>query len=330
MSNVLSCFFPSTIVMVDDNPAFLDSLQSTLSGNNLTLKQFFNPKDALDFVNSSIEINTLSISKLLLSSEMESSDTCSSKININVLHDMIYSEDRFSQISAVIADYSMPGMNGVEFCSKIKNSNVQKVLLTGIANEKIAIEAFNGKHIDKFVKKDHIDFDSEVLRVTRNAVHQYFSSYTEDLVKYLPTGSAEHLKDPVFANFFRHACLNKSYTEYYLLDPGGSYLFLSESGQPSLLSVATESEVDRLIQVATDSGDAQSDMLADLRSKEYMLVYHSRSGTLPPVSEWNKHLGPARRLEGYQTYFFNFTSGEALDIRRDNICSYQKFKIHIW
>ena len=131
----------------------------------------------------------------------------------------------------------------------------------------------------------------------------------------------------MFANFFHHSCLSKSYTEYYLLDANGSYLFLTESGQASLLSVTSDKEIDRLIQVAKDSGDSPAGIIEDLQSREYMLVHHSRHGTLPPVNEWGKYLCPARRLEGYRTYFFNFSNSDHLDVNVETIRSYRKFKI---
>ena len=326
MNHVLSCYFPSTIVLVDDSPSFLESLCDVLSNENLIVWPFSNQNDALEFINDSSKINFLEISYLKLYNEASSPDSCSSTININMLHDMIYSEDRFSLISAVVADYSMPGMNGVEFLSKIKNPNIQKVLLTGIADEKVAIDAFNDKYINKFVKKDHVNFDCEVLQVIRSSVNQYFSLYSNDLIKYLPSDCSGHLKDPVFANFFHHSCLSKSYTEYYLLDTNGSYLFLTESGQASLLSVTSDNEIDRLIQVAQDSGDAPVGVIEDLQSREYMLIHHSRHGTLPPVYEWGKHFCPARRLEGYKTYFFNFSNSNYLDVDIETIRSYHKFK----
>ncbi len=329
MNSVLSCFFPSTVVLIDDNEVFLDSLVDVIRVNNITFKIFSNPKSALDFINESTDINSLDSSDFTIAGEETTSEYKSMLVNTNSIHSEIYSFDRFSKISAIVVDYVMPGMTGVELCSQIKNSNIQKILLTGIIDETIAIEAFNNGYINKFIKKNGVDFDEELSTILQKAVHQYFAIYTSDLLKCLPSNEVSHLKDPVFANFFYNTCLNKSYAEYYMLDTFGSYLFLTETGQASLLSVTTESEMDRLIDIARDSGEAPKEVLDSLISREYMLVKHDRTGQLPPISEWESYLRPARRLEGYQTYFFNFAESRFLDIDFKRIKSYHEFQINL-
>ena len=63
------------------------------------------------------------------------------KIDYSKLSNFIYQKDRFNDISIAIVDYSMPKMNGVEFCKKISNSRVKKIMLTGNAGYEIGIQS---------------------------------------------------------------------------------------------------------------------------------------------------------------------------------------------
>ena len=326
MNNVLSCFFPTTVVLVDDNENFLDSVKDILCHQNISLKSFSNAVEALNFINESSENNSLTFSDLTITGEEIVSDWKSVLININKLHNEIYSEDRFSKISTIIVDYSMPGLDGIELCSKIKNPNIQKVLLTGVADEKIAIDSFNNGYINRFIKKSSHILTEELKSSLEKSIYQYFSIYTADLTKYIPSQEKNHLRDPIFSNFFFNTCLSKDYVEYYMLDNFGSYLFLTETGDPNLLSVLTESEMARLLEIGIDSGEISQSVLSGMQSREYMPVFHSRTGLLPPINEWDHYLRPARRLDGYQTYYFSFADSGMLDIDAERIKSFHQFR----
>lgn len=324
---MLSCFFPTTIVCVDDNAPFLNNLFKEISSLDITIKRFLNPDEALRYINESSAANRLDCSVLVKEDEEGSaSDWKSTLLNVNLLHQEIYNIERFSKISAVISDYSMPEMMGIELCSSIEDKNIQKILLTANADEKIAINAFNAGQISRFVKKD-VDFIEGVKDSLKKCMHKYFEIYTDDISKYLSAGGEKtFLADPVFAKFFYSNCLGKEFVEYYMLDSFGGYMFLDSRGQPSFLSVLTESELNRIISVGEESGEASEDVLNKLKSREYMLVSHNRFGQLPPMSDWERHLKPARELRGYQTYYFSFADPSFLDIDADKIVSFEQFK----
>ena len=326
MSGVLSCFFPTTVVLVDDNPAFLESLQESLDIKGVTLVTFTDPNKALEYINDVSSINRLDYVDLTKGGEESTSDWKSILINVNCLHHEIYSFNRFSMISAVVTDYFMGGMNGIELCADIENKSIRKILLTGVTDEKSAIEAFNNNFINCFVKKDSPDFSNEIRNNIQRGVHQYFANYSENISRYLSVQGKTHLRDPIFANFFNKLCDTVNFCEYYMLDSFGSYVFFDEQGQASFLCVLTEYEMDRLIEVARESGEINTETLAGLESKEFMLAYHNRRGTLPPVSEWKKYLVPARVLSGYQTYYFAIVDPSILDIDFDKMKSFNQFR----
>lgn len=326
MHNVLSCLFPTTVVIVDDSPSFLDSMKEALSQSNVICKTFVNPIKALDYTNDVSKYNTLDYSNLIRDGEESTSDWKSILLNVNGLHREVYSFDRFTKISAVISDYMMPEINGVDFCSNILDKNIQRILLTGVAEEKKVIEAFNNGYIQRFVRKGSDDFVSDVLENVNRSVIQYFRTYTDYISKHVSVGESTHLNDPIFANFFSKIFLSDDFVEYYMLDVFGSYILLKSDGSVKMLNVLTESEISRIIDTGVESEEIDPDVLQKLQSRKYMIVSHSRIGLLPPVSEWEKYLYPVEHIEGYQTYYFTMSDAIAPDLDINEIKSFDAFK----
>lgn len=325
MANLLSCYFPTTVVIVDDDEKFIEVVKDLIRSEKITMKIFTDPAEALEYINHETSVNRWDYSKLMRDGEDDTADWHTIMLNINELHNEIYSFDRFRHISTVIADYSMPGMNGVQFCSKIVDPSIQKILLTGVGDGKIAIDAFNNGYINQFVKKDYTDFSAETKECLKKSLYRYFKKYTDHVSHYLTIHGNNFLKDPAFINFFNSRCLETDYVEYYMLDCFGSYLLLSETGRAILLSVLPEDEVQKIIEIGIDSGEIDDTVLENLKSGGYMLVHHNKEGQLPPVKDWGKYLQPARKLTGYHTYYFSVANSDSLDINLNNIKSYADF-----
>lgn len=76
------------------------------------------------------------------------------------------------QIDAIISDYKMPGMNGVEFLQRAarQSPSTPRILVTAFPDLEIAIRAINEAGIENFFTKP---FEPEqVLRVVRELLHE--------------------------------------------------------------------------------------------------------------------------------------------------------------
>lgn len=323
MSNVLSCFFPTTVVLVDDDPAFLRFLRMNLENAPFVCKTFSDSYEALNFINEFGQTNRLDCSNLIKNGEEGTSEYKSILLDISGLHSEIYSPMRFNKISAVISDYRMPNMNGVEFCSKIVDKSIQRILLTGLAEDRVGIEAFNAGYISRFSRKN---LSLDLLDIANRSARKFFSIYTDYVLQYASFGELGHLRDPVFSDFFHRIYKQGNFVEYYMLDPFGTYILMTSTGDIKLLNVLTEVELARLVDVAIASGEIDEESLNKLQSRKYMLVYHNRNGSLPPVAEWKKFLQPAGVLEGSQTYYYAISGDEIADINKSEIISFDTFQ----
>ncbi len=324
MDSLLGCFFPSTVVGVDDDVNFLRSLEEILKDCSVTFKGFSDPLVALEYVNEGCN-KELDFSKLIRTTPYHDYDT-PVVFDFSRLYSEVFNPDRFSIISAILLDYSMPGLDGINFSRKVNNPSIRKTFLTGVGDDKVAISSFNNGYIHRFLKKNSVNLPEEVKKAVRHSINGYFSDYTRNLISFLPRNKKIALKDPVFANFFHNECLDRSYVEYYLLNTSGSYLFLTAEGHISLLSVLTESNIESLIDFGINSGEISDEVLNSLQSRNYILSWHDTTNEILSVSRWGEYLRPARRLDGYQTYYFSFEENPKLDIDFSQVRSFMRYR----
>jgi len=68
------------------------------------------------------------------------------------------------EVSLVISDYNMPGMNGLDFLKTIKElyPHILSIMLTGQAEIQIAVQAINEAGVYKFIQKPWDDNDLKI------------------------------------------------------------------------------------------------------------------------------------------------------------------------
>lgn len=78
-----------------------------------------------------------------------------------------------TEIHVVISDYRMPGMNGVEFLSKVKEKSPDtiRLILSGYADAVAIVEAINEGQVYRFITKPWND--QELLTTIMNTFDQY-------------------------------------------------------------------------------------------------------------------------------------------------------------
>jgi CheY-like chemotaxis protein len=80
---------------------------------------------------------------------------------------IINNPNRFSLPSVLVVDYAMPSIDGLEFCQELADIPIKKILLTGVADEKIATNAFNDGLIDRFIRKSDQNALEDLLKHSR-------------------------------------------------------------------------------------------------------------------------------------------------------------------
>lgn len=70
---------------------------------------------------------------------------------------------RYQLVQICVVDYAMPGMDGLRVLNTLLDWPGSRILLTGQADEQVAIQAFNGGLIDQFIPKQAPDIAGRLM-----------------------------------------------------------------------------------------------------------------------------------------------------------------------
>jgi len=312
-------FMPTQSIIVDDHSTFLNKLVKDLDHPFSTYKSFTRPFEAIEFINS--HANNGSIKQI--------PDKIDRLVNgyLETFEELIYDKSRFEQISTLIVDYDMPGINGIEVCKRISSPYIQKILLTGAASDQLAIQAFNDKTIDYFINKSQPNLLEEIERVIGLAQDKYFSSLVHPLINPSTPEALDMagIMDPAFIDFFHKFIREKNICEYYLLDSVGTYLLLTKEGHPSLLFLFDEITLTGH-EEKIPSSKLTAGIIQDLENNKKAICYYEFEGS-PSYNKsyWKEFLLPLHKIEGNQPYYWAYTPIIPY-LNKEGIISFNEYK----
>ncbi|WP_039913216.1 response regulator [Cellvibrio mixtus] len=293
-------FYPTQIVFVDDNREFLDTLSVTFS-KHFNVKSFDDTDAALKYINEHQRE-----AQLIANDEKPKLQGDSDAWVKQVLtHQNIkrFDELRIKEVSVLVVDYSMPSMNGIEFCEKIKNSAIKKILLTGYATPTEAVRAFNNNTIHYYLKKN----DENMLHELKEAINQLQHSYFNDLSSSLKTeaidSSTPFFADPKLARYFEEACETLGVSEYYYLINPSRFELRTRDEKTFSCVIYTEEDIQEHVQILQEEG-APDELYKAIASRNFVPLFHTADGFYEPGMEnaiLNIH--PATRIQGTVNYY---------------------------
>lgn len=318
---------PSTTIFIDDSYNFLTNFTLGFS-DKLSFATFKSPLEALKLINNNYQqsdhFSQRCVSEYLDSNRWPMTNQ-TINIDLSAIHMEVYNPKRFSEISVIVVDYAMPEMNGLEFCKQIENPAIKKILLTGEADESIAIQAFNEGIIHRFVQKSNVDVTNVVLQAIQQLQKQYFQQMSESIIKMLSANSPNCLQDRKFSEFFYQLIAKHNIVEFYLTENSGSFLLLDEKANSSSLIVKTEQDLQLHYDLALDN-KAPDEVLQQLDKGEKIPCFWSPEGYQEGWTDWSTFLIPAKKIICNETYFYAYIKTPVtFDIRQDKILSYHNY-----
>jgi CheY-like chemotaxis protein len=252
-------YFPTTVVFVDDNPKFLRSLALELP-EDLAYQTFENAEAALARIERTPEVPPL---YQRCFSQYAGGQGGSGEqlihLDLSQIELEISNRERFQEVSVVVVDFDMPQMNGLELCRRITDPRIRKVLFTGVADEKIAVQAFNAGIIDRFIIKSQPDAVEAVRRAVLELQQRYFEAISETLRATLMLNPPRFLTDPAVEGLFSELREAHKLVEYYLVAKPGGFLALTDEGELFRFVVLSESELDAQANWAAAQGAPEAD-----------------------------------------------------------------------
>lgn len=254
-------FYPVSTVFVDDHPGFLDALRGTY--RNGPLNRFFSsPREALNFLTSQHRRGT---PERLSGSQFSDFE----KRSFNALGlDALTDVTRFDEVAAVVADYEMDEMNGVEVFAALADMPCTKILLTGVATEREAVEAFNAGVIDLYVKKSAPDMTEKLTRALTDAKARHCAE--RGMISANDVGST--YCDARALAAMQTIVERERIVEYYWRLDQNAVLMFDASGQPSVFLVWDADEWAFQCGIVADEGDI-SPLRREMEARRIMPLY---------------------------------------------------------
>lgn len=227
------CYFPTTVLLIDDDRDFLDGIQADLDHQQACFRTFDDPKKALTFLTHEYPLNHFT-NRCILNSTSGHPDHHTLGIDVRAIHRETSNPQRFAAISVVVIDHVMPSCTGLEICEQLKNHPCKKLLLTAQADETLAIRAFNESTIHKFVRKDAADFRGVINLAIHDLQKQYFHDLSRTIVNALiadPIQPATFFTNQIFIKQFDEIAAQARMAEFYLMDSAGNFMFLDIHGK---------------------------------------------------------------------------------------------------
>ena len=271
-SRVPPYYFPTTVLFIDDDESFLNNLSVCLP-SDLAIRTCTHPQRALDLIAEVNSGSPISEQCFRLPAEALSigpDNHLTLPVSLTPITDTLYTEQRFSEVSVVVIDYDMPAENGLRVCSRLSHLPLKKILLTGKADEKVAVEAFNNGLIDRFVSKGDIAMIDTLNSAIADLQQDYFAAAARPLSGVLSQREFGYLSDPQFSRNFQQMVDQHGWVEYYLSPQPIGMLCLTADGEVTQLLVADQNLQELSYQRASGMG-APAEVLKLIRSAEVIL-----------------------------------------------------------
>lgn len=293
-------FYPAQIVFIDDNPDFLASLDLVFS-NEYNLKLFDNALSALEYINAPKPATRSSHNKN--APELAGDSDKWVKKVLNHSHLKQRNNERDMEISVIVADFSMPSLNGIEFCKKINNPAIKKILLTGHATPSDAVTAFNENIIHYYIKKS----DENMLEQLTNAINKLQNAYFQDLTSHIKNEAVDvntpFFADAELADYFQKVCSELDVKEYFYLSNPSRFTLQTRDGSESLCLIYTEEDIAEHLKILEEE-DAPSDLIQRIASRDFIPLFNSEDGFYEPESfNHSVNIYPAQKVTGKTNYY---------------------------
>jgi CheY-like chemotaxis protein len=161
---------------------------------------------------------------------------------------------RFHLTSVFFVDYAMPGMNGIELLERLQDCPSRRVLLTGEADEQVAIRAFNAGQIQMFIPKN----TPNLLQTVRLAIDNLHRDLCEHLGHLIRSTLSEWQLELLHDRHLREGLARKleelEWIEYVVVGRPFGMLGMKEGGPLQWLQLETRETLEGLAEGLAEMG----------------------------------------------------------------------------
>lgn len=307
--------------MIDDNQRFLENFTLHLD-ENLAYLCSSSANAALALINN--QSNKVHLDQRCFSyyRDARNADEDILRLDLTLIEREISNPARFQDISVVVVDYDMPEMTGLKFCQNIHDSRIKKVLLTGVADEKIAVQAFNDGIIDRFLMKSDPSITQKINQIIFDCQRKYFSEISSLIQSTLALKSPDFIYNDDFIDYFFSIKKKLSIVEYYYVEDPAGFILVSDNGDLRRLIVYSEVDLQKFMFATKKYNPPASFVRAVSSGKAVPWLWESPDDSGPNEEfVWNEYLHPAVRIGSRQQWLCALIDNPPADIEYDSTVS---------
>ena len=318
-----ACFYhPIKVIFLDDNRSFLDALDLEF-GEKFNILTLISSDQAYNLIDDDNQDIIQSIFKLMKDVNLDTANDRMISFDISKILNQIYDKARFEYIPLLVVDYQMPAINGIEFCKKLKDRKIFKIMLTAEADKDIAIKAFNNKLIDKFILKTSENLYSEITLAICDLTYRYFKELTKNITHAYDNSINDLFENELYQQLFTNTLTQAQAVEYYLVDNSGSVLFLDKNAKPTWLIIRHIKELSDQLDLM-QGYELPEQIMAAVAQREKILFLLSEKEYKKPTNEWVNYLFDAQKLDS--DYYYSITQDHITDsIDWGQVASYSSY-----
>ena len=299
---------PVSVVLVDDNQSYLDSIIFQLD-SKLAFMTFTDTQAAIDYIKNVCQHHQADSTRPIhvgYDDETSSLERRNATIDLNEIYFSVLNKQRFNLPAVVVVDYAMPKINGLQLCEALQDLPCKKIMLTGQADERVAVEAFNNKLIDQFIKKNDplaLDRLEQAINTLKNA---FFAEQTSTLKDLLTRHTYAFLADTAIALLVEQLYHRYGFIEHYLFPNPAGILLVDMHGMPKLMVVETEDSLMAHHEMAQHQ-NAPAELLAALKAHEIVPFFSDSEGVYDVSirDRWHSYCQPSKICKGAQNYYWS-------------------------
>ena len=304
-SDVPCCYHPSTVLFMEDDKAFHEKSIAYLSVDNVSCSFQLSPFSSLSIINKYQD-------PIQADSE-------------------IYNVHRHSRVSVVVTDqfmtYKGKRMLGTELLDQIEHANVRRILVSGRLDIEQGLEIVNAGKVQSFVHKDKGNPYERVAGLVDALVPEFFRQETGTFQE-VGDRVGSPVNNPSFVSYFLELVRKFNLSEYYLIDPAGTVMFVGPNKEVYGLCARTHTQLQEMAREAKEKG-APHPVVHSLERCQCILCPPDPSDQgLSQDLAWDRCLYPVVRClagQGRDAVYCGFSPG-MLETRSSAILSLYQYQ----
>jgi len=320
----LPYYYPTTVVLVDDNVSHLDGLRMVLDAH---VRCFDSPRQALQEVNWDAPTQPRDAAHLI-DHTGEAGHAALERVigvDLSAFHLTLYDPHRFDTVSVVVVDYDMPSMDGLAFCRALAGSPVKKIMLTGVADKQTGVDAMNDNIIHCFLEKQRDDKEEALRQYVHKLQREYFQERAALVSEALTVETPLFLHDPAFVDWFDQYRCRHGIEEHYLLANPSGLLLVNAAGQLRRLVVQTREELDDQVEFLRTEGAPEA-LIQPLRHGRVVACFRTDDGYYRRgYPHWREDIHPAQIISGRERFFVAEVEGPAAQELGGGVLTYDDY-----